>query len=145
MSYAVCKPLLRSSIPHNCSVLTGQSSPQFHRHLKPTYGISCSSRGLHSTSARRDGAKESKVWRVVVSPTLFFKSVIYSSLQLTGNYTVIDHTYDAVVVGAGGAGLRAAFGLVEEGFKTACITKLFPTRSHTVAAQVGEGELLVIL
>lgn len=55
---------------------------------------------------------------------------------LVGNYSVIDHTYDAVVVGAGGAGLRAAFGLVESGFKTACITKLFPTRSHTVAAQV---------
>ncbi len=51
-------------------------------------------------------------------------------------YTIIDHTYDAVVVGAGGAGLRAAFGLTEAGFKTACITKLFPTRSHTVAAQV---------
>lgn len=51
-----------------------------------------------------------------------------------GNYTVIDHTYDAIVVGAGGAGLRAAFGLVEQGFNTACITKLFPTRSHTVAA-----------
>lgn len=56
--------------------------------------------------------------------------------QFAGQYNVIDHTYDAVVVGAGGAGLRAAFGLVEEGFKTACITKLFPTRSHTVAAQV---------
>jgi succinate dehydrogenase (ubiquinone) flavoprotein subunit len=42
-----------------------------------------------------------------------------------------------VVVGAGGAGLRAAFGLVEQGFKTACISKLFPTRSHTVAAQGG--------
>ena len=40
------------------------------------------------------------------------------------------------MVGAGGAGLRAAFGLAHEGFKTACITKLFPTRSHTVAAQV---------
>merc|ERR1712226_852244 len=52
-------------------------------------------------------------------------------------YPVVDHTYDAVVVGAGGAGLRAAFGLVEEGFKTAVITKLFPTRSHTVAAQGG--------
>lgn len=50
---------------------------------------------------------------------------------------MIDHTYDAVVVGAGGAGLRAAFGLVERGYKTACITKLFPTRSHTVAAQGG--------
>lgn len=54
-----------------------------------------------------------------------------------GNYTVIDHTYDAIVVGAGGAGLRAAFGLAEAGFKTACVTKLFPTRSHTVAAQGG--------
>lgn len=53
------------------------------------------------------------------------------------SYPIIDHTFDAVVVGAGGAGLRAAFGLVEKGFKTACITKLFPTRSHTVAAQGG--------
>ena len=52
-------------------------------------------------------------------------------------YPVIDHEYDALVVGAGGAGLRAAFGLAEAGFNTACITKLFPTRSHTVAAQGG--------
>lgn len=57
-----------------------------------------------------------------------------SGESLMGNYTIVDHHYDAVVVGAGGAGLRAAFGLVEKGFKTACITKLFPTRSHTVAA-----------
>ena len=54
-----------------------------------------------------------------------------------GEYTVIDHEYDAIVVGAGGAGLRAAFGLSEAGFKTACISKLFPTRSHTLAAQGG--------
>jgi len=54
-----------------------------------------------------------------------------------GGYEVVDHSYDAVVVGAGGAGLRAAFGLVQEGFRTAVITKLFPTRSHTVAAQGG--------
>lgn len=52
-------------------------------------------------------------------------------------YPIVDHTFDAVVVGAGGAGLRAAMGLSENGFKTACITKLFPTRSHTVAAQGG--------
>ncbi|GIL76136.1 hypothetical protein Vretimale_5743 [Volvox reticuliferus] len=52
-------------------------------------------------------------------------------------YPIIDHQYDAVVVGAGGAGLRAAVGLSELGFKTACVTKLFPTRSHTVAAQGG--------
>jgi len=57
-------------------------------------------------------------------------------------YTVIDHDYDAVVVGAGGAGLRAAMGLSEAGFKTACITKLFPTRSHTVAAQGGINAVL---
>jgi succinate dehydrogenase / fumarate reductase flavoprotein subunit len=49
----------------------------------------------------------------------------------------IDHTYDVVVVGAGGAGLRATFGLAESGLTTACITKVFPTRSHTVAAQGG--------
>jgi len=52
-------------------------------------------------------------------------------------YEFIDHNYDVVVVGAGGAGLRATFGLAEAGFKTACITKVFPTRSHTVAAQGG--------
>jgi len=56
---------------------------------------------------------------------------------ISRQYPVIDHQYDAVVVGAGGAGLRAAFGLVQEGFRTAVITKLFPTRSHTVAAQGG--------
>ncbi|KXL46766.1 hypothetical protein M433DRAFT_65209 [Acidomyces richmondensis BFW] len=50
---------------------------------------------------------------------------------------LIDHHYDAIVVGAGGAGLRAAVGLAESGLETACITKLFPTRSHTVAAQGG--------
>lgn len=60
-----------------------------------------------------------------------------SSSAIASQYPVIDHVYDAVVVGAGGAGLRAAFGLANEGFKTACVTKLFPTRSHTVAAQGG--------
>merc|ERR1719487_1772246 len=53
------------------------------------------------------------------------------------SYQIVDHIYDVVVVGAGGAGLRAAMGCAEAGFKTACITKLFPTRSHTVAAQGG--------
>ena len=52
------------------------------------------------------------------------------------DYQLIDHTYDVVVVGAGGAGLRATFGLAEAGLATACLTKVFPTRSHTVAAQV---------
>ncbi len=52
-------------------------------------------------------------------------------------YKIIDHTYDVVVVGAGGAGLRATMGAAEHGLKTACVTKVFPTRSHTVAAQGG--------
>ncbi len=52
-------------------------------------------------------------------------------------YKFIDHSYDVVVVGAGGAGLRATFGLAEAGLATACLTKVFPTRSHTVAAQGG--------
>lgn len=52
-------------------------------------------------------------------------------------YRFIDHSYDVVVVGAGGAGLRATFGLAHSGLSTACITKVFPTRSHTVAAQGG--------
>ena len=52
-------------------------------------------------------------------------------------YEPIDHKYDVVVVGAGGAGLRATFGTAEQGLDTACLTKVFPTRSHTVAAQGG--------
>ncbi|WP_375394773.1 succinate dehydrogenase flavoprotein subunit [uncultured Sphingomonas sp.] len=56
---------------------------------------------------------------------------------MTAAYKIIDHTYDAVVVGAGGSGLRATMGIAESGLKTACITKVFPTRSHTVAAQGG--------
>ena len=52
-------------------------------------------------------------------------------------YPIEDHTYDVVVVGAGGSGLRAVVGCSEAGLKTACITKVFPTRSHTVAAQGG--------
>ena len=57
---------------------------------------------------------------------------------INGNaYPTNDHTYDVVVVGAGGAGLRATLGAAEAGLKTACITKVFPTRSHTVAAQGG--------
>jgi succinate dehydrogenase / fumarate reductase, flavoprotein subunit len=56
---------------------------------------------------------------------------------MTAAYKIVDHSYDVVVVGAGGAGLRATFGLAEQGLRTACVTKVFPTRSHTVAAQGG--------
>jgi succinate dehydrogenase / fumarate reductase flavoprotein subunit len=56
---------------------------------------------------------------------------------MQGKYNIINHEFDVVVVGAGGAGLRATFGMAEAGLNTACVTKLFPTRSHTVAAQGG--------
>jgi succinate dehydrogenase (ubiquinone) flavoprotein subunit len=83
----------------------------------PKVAGAAASRGLHFTVGGQNEAKTAEA----------------GSRQ----YPVVDHDYDAVVVGAGGAGLRAAFGLVQEGFKTAVITKLFPTRSHTVAAQGG--------
>jgi len=56
---------------------------------------------------------------------------------MTTDYKIIDHAYDVVIVGAGGAGLRATLGMAAAGLSTACITKVFPTRSHTVAAQGG--------
>jgi len=60
------------------------------------------------------------------------------SASATGRaYPVVDHFHDVIIVGAGGSGLRATLGMAEQGLKTACITKVFPTRSHTVAAQGG--------
>ncbi|MFT9324008.1 MAG: FAD-binding protein, partial [Acetobacter sp.] len=59
-----------------------------------------------------------------------------------GAYRIVDHAYDVVVVGAGGSGLRATLGMGAAGLSTACITKVFPTRSHTVAAQGGIGASL---
>ena len=56
---------------------------------------------------------------------------------MTNSYNIKTHEFDVVVVGAGGAGLRAAFGMAQSGLNTACVTKVFPTRSHTVAAQGG--------
>lgn len=56
---------------------------------------------------------------------------------MTQTYEIIEHSFDVVIVGAGGAGLRAALGMASSGLKTACVTKVFPTRSHTVAAQGG--------
>ncbi len=61
---------------------------------------------------------------------------------MSNAYKTVEHSYDVVVVGAGGAGLRATFGMAEKGLKTACITKVFPTRSHTVAAQGGMSAAL---
>ena len=56
---------------------------------------------------------------------------------MTQAYEIIEHSYDVVIIGAGGAGLRAALGMASSGLSTACVTKVFPTRSHTVAAQGG--------
>ncbi|HUB97914.1 MAG TPA: succinate dehydrogenase flavoprotein subunit [Stellaceae bacterium] len=61
---------------------------------------------------------------------------------MSESYPIVDHTYDVVVVGAGGAGLRSTLGMTLGGLKTACVTKVFPTRSHTVAAQGGIGAAL---
>ena len=63
---------------------------------------------------------------------------------MTKAYEFIDHNYDVLVVGAGGSGLRATLGSAEAGLKTACISKVFPTRSHTSAAQGGISAALVL-
>ncbi len=63
--------------------------------------------------------------------------IVFGAAACMTAYKIIDHVYDVVVVGAGGSGLRATMGAAEKGLKTACVTKVFPTRSHTVAAQGG--------
>lgn len=75
--------------------------------------------------------------RTLVTQEQRRKATTSSLVTARSRLPIFDHHYDALVVGAGGAGLRAAVGLTEAGFNTACITKLFPTRSHTVAAQGG--------
>ena len=57
-------------------------------------------------------------------------------------YDIIDHQYDVIIIGAGGSGLRATLGVAESGLRTACISNVFPTRSHTVSAQGGIGAAL---
>jgi len=83
------------------------------------------------------GDKKNRLQTVARRTIVQSKSHPEASVKNISSYTLVDHEYDAVVVGAGGAGLRAAFGIANEGFKTACLSKLFPTRSHTVAAQGG--------
>ncbi len=56
---------------------------------------------------------------------------------MTEAYEIIEHSYEVVIVGAGGAGMRAALGMAASGLRTACVTKVFPTRSHTAAAHGG--------
>lgn len=90
-----------------------------------------------STVSRSLQRRLPKVAAATTSTRSASRGLSFQAEQLKGDYTIVDHEYDAVVVGAGGSGLRAAMGLSEAGFKTACVTKLFPTRSHTVAAQGG--------
>ena len=71
--------------------------------------------------------------RNIIKKTFFNNKRFFS----TNHSKVVEHNYDAIVIGAGGAGLRATMGLAEKGYNVACISKLFPTRSHTVAAQGG--------
>lgn len=95
---------------------------------------------MFTTISRQAFIRSAKVGSVVARNTgniTGIRCLSSPASSMIGDYTVVDHTYDAVVVGAGGSGLRAAMGLSEAGFKTACVTKLFPTRSHTVAAQGG--------
>ena len=74
-------------------------------------------------------------------PALFFWKQIKMSTN-TSTYEIVDHLHDVLIIGAGGAGLRATLGMSDSGLSTACLTKVFPTRSHTVAAQGGIGASL---
>ncbi|CAF3908243.1 unnamed protein product [Adineta steineri] len=110
---------------YSCGPTTDQSDCPTTYYCNDAYAVCCPrkvltrSLAVQTSQARNTDAKHTTGNRVA------------------SNYKIIDHTYDAVVVGAGGAGLRAAYGLSTAGFKTAVISKLFPTRSHTVAAQGG--------
>ncbi|KAI0430241.1 hypothetical protein F5Y09DRAFT_341899 [Xylaria sp. FL1042] len=117
-----------SSLPPSISPLKMASSMALRRLATGSAfarAARCSTRAFSSTRP---------VSRIFANNPLRAKE---APIHVSNKYPVVDHEYDALVVGAGGAGLRAAFGLAEAGFNTACISKLFPTRSHTVAAQGG--------
>jgi len=98
--------------------------------MLPTRGLAKAFGRLGAQVARRQGGASK-----LAAPLVAAKRNITTTE--IGGYKVYDHQYDHVILGAGGAGLRAAAGSVVHGLKTACITKVFPTRSHTVAAQGG--------
>ena len=112
-----------------------RSVPLLHRSVIVTSTLSKMMRPFQAQSLRLTRPAVNRRSFAVQSSNASLNGVHTSAL--TSKYTVVDHEYDAVVVGAGGAGLRAAMGCAETGLKTACISKLFPTRSHTVAAQGG--------
>ncbi|TPX23986.1 succinate dehydrogenase flavoprotein subunit [Coccidioides immitis] len=110
-----------------------------------SYMNGCSSHGLgrripqHKTNPHHIvySAKGNRRSFISSAPVCAVEQVSQGFSDGTRHFNIIDHRYDAIVIGAGGAGLMAAVGLAESGLETACITKLFPTRSHTVAAQGG--------
>jgi hypothetical protein len=101
------------------------SNSQFLTPTKAARGLGSAKSGTH----HHIGQRVSAIALIFLVPWFLFS--VINAVQ------GVDHTYDVVVVGAGGAGLRAALGAAQAGLKTACITKVFPTRSHTVAAQGG--------
>ncbi|KAI1500082.1 succinate flavoprotein subunit [Biscogniauxia marginata] len=128
-----------------CRPELGGQEPQSHcwcHHLLALRPCSSLSFGLPTSDGIFNGYEKAGCWPCFRAPTA--RIIANNPLRakeapthVSSKYPVIDHEYDAIVVGAGGSGLRAAFGLAEAGFNTACISKLFPTRSHTVAAQGG--------
>ncbi|PIA92551.1 putative succinate dehydrogenase [ubiquinone] flavoprotein subunit, mitochondrial [Cercospora beticola] len=119
-----------------------------HRIGRTVFDATSTLRSSTSSSTRSNTSAWRKHQRIAPLPTQQKRGILGHTQRrrattASGSYLdpnkhpLIDHHYDAIVVGAGGAGLRAAVGLAESGLETACITKLFPTRSHTVAAQGG--------
>lgn len=126
----------------NCRKLKGVAGlkTSIQQHLKKSNAVFSSSSLSNSSSS---SSKPSRCFSsntknlVVLGNSVAREGTMQGGPQLSQVYPVIDHTYDAVVVGAGGAGLVCAANLAKAGYKVACISKLFPTRSHTVAAQGG--------
>ncbi len=83
------------------------------------------------------GAAAACALAVNLTTALTVRSSHKGERTMSAAYEIVDHAHDVVIVGAGGAGLRAALGMAASGLRTACVTKVFPTRSHTVAAQGG--------
>ncbi|OAX78260.1 succinate dehydrogenase, flavoprotein subunit [Emergomyces africanus] len=121
------RPILQSYQTESRLYSTSKSS-------HTTKGNGCKRRPMARPSTQRLGRRT-----FCSTSSLLATEGVSSQAQRIGlvDMQIVDHRYDALVVGAGGAGLMAAVGLAESGLETACISKLFPTRSHTVAAQGG--------
>src|SRR6516164_4876365 len=117
---------LRAGIAGACSRRLALGPGRLRAHARPP-GCRRAAGARHRRGARRGRRPR----RVQALPRPIARQTMPDS------YDIIDHSFDVVVLGAGGAGLRATLGMVAAGLNTACVTKVFPTRSHTVAAQGG--------